>query len=111
MTLHIDRDPVAHFTPGNPFHPTSQPRAWIPITTAGVGKPESQPEKVAQVHNHVLAVRDLIEAVDMGREPLCGVRDGAQTVEMICAVFESHRQGGKSVRIPLKERGNALDKL
>jgi hypothetical protein len=73
--------------------------------------PESQREKVAQVHNHVLAVRDLIEAVDEGREPLCGVHAGALTVEMICAVFESHRQGGKSVRFPLKERGNALERL
>ncbi|MHC4994206.1 MAG: Gfo/Idh/MocA family protein [Planctomycetota bacterium] len=111
VTLHIDRDPVAHFTPGNPYHPTSKPRPWIPITTAGVGMPENQPERVAQVHNHVLAVRDLIDAVDEGREPLCGVRDGALTVEMICAVFESHRQGGKSVRFPLKERGNALERL
>jgi hypothetical protein len=33
------------------------------------------------------------------------------TVEMICSVFESHRQGGKAVAIPLKERGNALAKL
>jgi hypothetical protein len=73
--------------------------------------PESQPEKVAEVHNHVLAVRDLIEAVDRDREPLCGVHDGALTVEMICAVFESHRQGGKSVQFPLQERGNALEKL
>ncbi|MDA9859055.1 Gfo/Idh/MocA family oxidoreductase [Rubripirellula sp.] len=111
VTLHIDRDPVAHLTPGNPFHPTSTPRPWIPITTAGVGMPESQPEKVAEVHNHVLAVRDLIEAVDRDREPLCGVHDGALTVEMICAVFESHRQGGKSVQFPLQERGNALEKL
>jgi hypothetical protein len=30
------------------------------------------------------------------------------TVEMICGVFESHRQGGRAVAIPLKERGNAL---
>ena len=111
VTLHIDRDPAAHFTPGNPFHPTSTPCPWIPITTAGAGMPESQPEKVAQVHNHVLAVRDLMEAVDGDREPLCGVRDGALTVEMICAVFESHRQGGKSVQFPLQERGNALEKL
>ena len=33
------------------------------------------------------------------------------TVEMICGVFESHRQMGAAVDIPLKERGNALEKL
>lgn len=111
VTLHIDRDPVAHFTPGNPFHPTSQPRLWIPITTGGVGAPENQKDRVAQVHNHVLGVRDLIEACDSGRPPLCDVHAGAVTVEMVCAVFESHRQGGKTVRFPLAERENALSKL
>ena len=108
VTLHIDRDPVAHFTPGNPYKPTTEPRPWIPVTTAGVGKPEDQPELVATVHNHVRAVRDLIEACDENREPLCSARHGAVTVEMICGVFESHRQRGAIVDFPLKERGNAL---
>lgn len=26
VTLHIDRNPIAHFTPGNPFQPTTEPR-------------------------------------------------------------------------------------
>jgi hypothetical protein len=50
----------------------------------------------------------LIDACDNGRKPSCDVHDGAITVEMICGVFESHRQGGKTVRLPLEERGNAL---
>ena len=111
VTLHIDRDPLAQFTPGNPFYPTSTPRPWIPITSAGVDMPEHCPENVQHVHNLVLGFRDLTEAVDLGREPLCDVHAGALTVEMICAVFESHRQGGKSVRFPLKERRNALAAL
>ena len=81
---------------------------WIPITTAGVGEPENQPELIANVANHVLAVRDLIAAVDEDREPLCSAADGAATVEMICGAFESHRQGGASVRFPLKQRDNPL---
>lgn len=111
VTLHIDRDPVAHFTPGNPFEPGAKPRPWIPITTAGLGQPEDQQKRVAEVHNHVLGVRDLIDACDNSREPLCDVHAGALTVEMICAVFDSHRQGGRTVRFPLRERGNALQKL
>jgi hypothetical protein len=66
---------------------------------------------VAEVYNHVLGVRDLIDACDSGRQPLCDVHAGAATVEMICAVFESHRQGGKTVDLPLKERENALQNL
>lgn len=111
VTLHIDRDPVAHFTPGNPFGPTSVPRPWIPITTAGVGLPETQKEKISQVHNHVLAVNDLIDACDKNRSPLCDIDAAALTIEMICAVFESHRQGGAAVDFPLRERGNALQQL
>ena len=64
-----------------------------------------------QVHNHVLGVRDLIEACDNNRDPLCDVHAGATTVEMICAVFESHRQGGRTVEFPLKKRGNSLAEL
>ena len=44
IVLHIDRDPLAHFIPGSPFQPTLEPVPWIPITTAGVGEKESQPE-------------------------------------------------------------------
>ncbi len=108
VTLHIDRDPVAHFTPGIPFQPTTGAPQWIPITSAGLGQPESQPELVAGVANHVLGVRDLIDACDSDRQPLCDVRAGAVTVEMICGVFESHRHGGATIDFPLAERGNPL---
>lgn len=111
VTWYIDRDPVAYFAPGNPYLSDKQTRQWIPITTAGVGVPESQPSEVKEVHNHVIAVRDLIAAVDQGRKPLCDIVAGALTVEMICAVFESHRQEGRKVGFPLVERGNALEKL
>lgn len=108
IALHIDKDPVAHLAPGNPYKPALKAEPWIPITSAGPGRPEPHPDVVAQVHNHVLAVRDLIEACDAGRAPLCDVHAGAMTVEMICAVFESHRQGGRAVTFPLAERGSPL---
>jgi predicted dehydrogenase len=111
ITLHIDKDPVAHLTPGNPFKPTGKPKPWIPITSAGAGKPEPHPEQVAGSRNHASCVRDLIEACDAGRVPLCDARAGAMTVEMISAVFESHRQGGRAVVLPLVERGNPLVKM
>ncbi|HEV7282952.1 MAG TPA: Gfo/Idh/MocA family oxidoreductase [Pirellulaceae bacterium] len=111
VAIHIDRNPVAHFIPGSPFAPPAEPRPWIPITTAGVGEPETQPELIASVANHVVAVRDLVAAVDEDRQPLCSAADGAATVEMICGAFESHRQGGASVSFPLKQRDNALGLL
>lgn len=111
ISIHIDRDPVAWLSPGNPFNPASRSKPRIPITSAGVGKKETKPELIASVHNHVLAVRDLITAVDENRSPLCDIHEGATVVEMICGVFESHRQGGAHVNFPLTERGNPLSKL
>ncbi|MCA8991305.1 MAG: Gfo/Idh/MocA family oxidoreductase [Planctomycetaceae bacterium] len=106
--IHIDRDPVAHFVPGNPFDVPTSPVRWIPITTAGVDKPEDDPIATESVKNHVLGVRDLIAACDENRNPLCSVYDGAVTVEMICAVFASHREQGRAVSFPLENRGHAL---
>ena len=111
ISLHIDRDPFAWLSPGNPFDPASRDNPRIPITTAGLGKQETQPDLVASVHNHVLAIRDLMDAVDNDRAPLCDAQQGAVTVEMICGVFESHCRGGSLVQIPLVERENPLGKL
>lgn len=108
---HIDADPVAHFVPGNPFTPRKEPQSWIPISTAGPGKPENRPDIVAGIHNHAIAVRDLIDACDNGRAPLCDIHAGATAVEMICGAFESHRQSGAIVDFPLKERRNSLSLL
>ena len=111
ISVHIDRDPVAWLSPGNPFDPASREKARIPITSAGLGKEETQPDLIASVHDHSLAIRDLIDAVDNDRAPLCDARQGAMAVEMTCSVFESHRQNGAWVSFPLAERGNPLSKL
>jgi len=111
VAIHCDLNPLAHFREGNPFEPSKEPRTWVPITTAGLGKTENQPELVASVQNHLLPVLDLVEACDKKRKPLCDAEAARVSVEMICAVFESHRQGGRTVRFPLAERGNALRRL
>ncbi|WP_207395631.1 Gfo/Idh/MocA family protein [Bremerella alba] len=108
VTLHIDRTPIAHFTRGNPFQASPNGQSWIPITSAGVGEKEPDPELIRSVHNHVLPVRDLIAAVDEDRAPICDIHEGAATVEMICGVFQSHRENGRSVSFPLSQRDNAL---
>ena len=89
----IDRTPVAR------------------LDQAGPGQPEPIADLADHVGHHVTSARDLVDAVRKNRQPLCNVHEAAMTVEMICGVFESHRQGGRAVAIPLKERGNALAKL
>lgn len=111
ISLHIDRDPVAWLCVGNPFDPASRDNPRVAITTAGLGKKETRPEVVAGVHDHSIAINDLIDAVDDDRPPLCDARQGLVTIEMICGVFESHRRGGALVDYPLAERENPLAKL
>ena len=83
----------------------------MPFNTLGPGKNEPDMKMIDDLVHHVTAAKDLVAAIREDREPLCNVHEGAMTVEMICGVFESHRQGGKAVAIPLKERGNALARL
>jgi predicted dehydrogenase len=106
MDFRTDKEPPAHLRAGNPFNPVPDPRAWVTISSGGVGKPEPIAGVGVLTKSHVLAGRDLIAAVRQGREPLCSARDGATTVEMISAVFESHRMGGRRVTLPLATRQN-----
>jgi predicted dehydrogenase len=78
---------------------------WVPITSAGVGKPE--PLKGDINTGNAVACRDLINAIEQDRLPECSILEGRMTVEMIAAVFESHRTAAR-VDIPLKNRKNPL---
>jgi predicted dehydrogenase len=111
IDINCDRLPLAYFVPGNPFRPTGESRPWIAITSAGPGKPEPREDLDETVAHHVGPARDLIDAIQQDRQPLCSVYDGAVTVEMICAAFASHRESGKAVAIPLESRGNELARL
>lgn len=53
---------------------------------------------------------DLIEAIEKDRDTKCSARDAAAIIEMIAAVFESHRVS-RPVELPLKSRANPLSLL
>jgi hypothetical protein len=111
IDLRTDVEPAAQIFQGSPFRPTSQAIAWVPITSAGIGKPEPIKDIKSLVAGHVLPARDLIASIHEDREPLCGVKAARTTIEMISAVFESHRLNGQRVTIPLKTRQNPLTLL
>lgn len=48
--------------------------------------------------------------IEMNREPKCSARDATAIVEMIAAVFESHRLS-RPVELPLRSRVNPLGLL
>lgn len=108
IQIQCDVSPLAYLIPGNPFAPTKNSRPWLPITSAGVDKPEPAVALIAQVQAHDVAVRDLIEAIENNRSPLCDAKEGANTVEMIHAVFQSHFAGGRSLPVPLQQRSHVM---
>lgn len=106
--LRIDAEPLAHFVPGNPFRPTDQPRPWIPITSAGIGRPEPVADMKAQVEQHRYAARDLLAAIDEQRPSLSSELDGRAIIEMIHAALASHVQNGARITLPLADRRHAF---
>jgi len=93
--------PAVTFLPDPGWAPGRGNSKWLRVTSQGVDKPETEPGGNAQ--GNVVAVRDLLQAIREHRQPLCNVYEGRQTVEMILAVFESHRQS-KPVALPLEMR-------
>ncbi|MCG6156473.1 Gfo/Idh/MocA family protein [Rubinisphaera margarita] len=111
ISLQCDALPLAHYIAGNPFQPSDSPEPWRPISTAGVDTEEPIPGLHKQIYDHTLAAQDLIKAIEEDRQPLCNFQEAALTIEMICAVFESHVQGSRAVPFPLQERDHPLLKL
>lgn len=93
VDLRVDEDPFARRLPSQE-----------PVGPAGA-------DVVRPVASHELAARDLLAAMRENRAPLCDARAGRVTVEMICAVLESHRLGGQRVTFPLQTRQNPLTLL
>lgn len=100
-TAYILKDPS--------WSPGRSGKNWLPISSAGVDKPE--PRNVESSHGaNAEAVHDLIEAIENDRQPKSSVYEARAATEMIVAVFESHRVGGP-VTFPLKNRKNPLTML
>src|SRR5262245_14213750 len=106
LTGHL---PSVPFLPDPLWSPGQSSKTWIPVSSAGIGKPEPLKEGGLNAGN-ILAVKDLISAIDNDRQPECNMYEARATIEMICAVFESHRLKAP-VMLPLKTRENPLSLL
>ncbi|MBN2475538.1 MAG: Gfo/Idh/MocA family oxidoreductase [Pirellulales bacterium] len=95
--------PDIQFLPDSSWSPGRSGKSWIPVTSAGVGKPEVLPDDGLHGGN-VRAIKDLIAAVEGDRRPVSNIYEARTATEMILAVFQSQRVGGP-VRFPL-DRGS-----
>lgn len=91
------------------WSPGRSGRAWERVSSAGIGKPETLADR-NRLNGNVSCVRDLLAAIRDDRQPECDVYQGRWTIEMIHAVFESHRVGGR-VALPLESREHPLARL
>ena len=81
-------------------------KSWEPITSAGIGKPETRTDGTYE-GGHIAAINDLLQSIKDDRPTRCSAEDCRDIIEMIAAVFESHRIGAP-VDLPLKTRVNPL---
>ena len=106
LTGHL---PSAKFLGDPSWSPGRSGKAWQEVTSAGIGQPE--PLTDGGLHGgNVLAVNDLIAAIEENREPRGGMYEARGATEMIVGIFESQRQG-KPVTLPLENRQNPLAML
>lgn len=91
------------------WSPGRSGKSWEPITSNGVGKAETRTDGNYE-GGHIAAIEDLLDCVKRDRKPRCSAEDSRAIVEMISAVFESHRHRGP-VDLPLATRANPLTLL
>ncbi|MHC4178771.1 MAG: Gfo/Idh/MocA family protein [Planctomycetota bacterium] len=101
--------PDTQYLPDSSWSPGRTGKKWLPVTSAGIGKPEPLPNDGLHGGN-VRAVKDLIAAVEEDRQPVSNIYEARTATEMIVAVFESQRTGGP-VNFPLANRRNPLTML
>lgn len=106
LTGHL---PSVKFLPDPSWCPGRSGREWLDVTSAGVGVAE--PMKDGGLHGgNILAVKDLLSAIEDDRQPESSVYEARGATEMIVSIFESQRVGGP-VKLPLKNRENPLTML
>jgi len=101
--------PLTLFLPASSWSTGRSDTQWQRINSGGMDVAETIPSGGLHAGN-VLAVKDLIASIEADRQPIANIYEARKTVEMIAAVFESHRLQ-ESVDLPLQNRANPLTML
>ena len=97
---------VYDFVEDPSWQPGDTKAKWKRISSAGIDKPEPLSNPRHSFGNRLIAL-DLIHAIETNTQPHGSMYDGRAALEMILAVYESHRLG-KSIPLPLKNRNHPL---
>ncbi len=106
LTMTTGALPEIWFVEDPSWQPGRSEARWKRITSAGIDKPETLNDRGHALGNRLIAL-DLIRAIETDTQPKGGMYDGRAALEMILAVYESHRLGAP-VDLPLENRDHPL---
>jgi predicted dehydrogenase len=106
LTMTTGALPEIWFVEDPSWQPGRSKARWKRVTSAGIDKPETLVDRGQALGNRLIAL-DLIGAIEADTQPKGSMYDGRAALEMILAVYESHRVGGP-VDLPLANRVHPL---
>jgi len=109
LTMTTGALPEIWFVEDASWQPGRSKARWKQITSAGIDKPETLSDPNHRFGNRLIAL-DLLRAIEMNTQPKGSMYDGRAALEMILAVYESHRLNAP-VELPLKNRRHPLSML
>jgi len=109
LTMTTGALPEIWFVEDPSWQPGHSKAQWKQVTSTGIDKPETLTDRRHALGNRLIAL-DLINAIDTNTQPRGSMYDGRAALEMILAVYESHRLG-TFVELPLKNREHPLSLL
>jgi predicted dehydrogenase len=109
LTMTTGALPAIWFVEDPSWQPGRSKARWKQVSSAGIDKPETRSDRGQRFGNRLVAL-DLIGAIETDTQPKCSMYDGRAALEMILAVYESHRLNAP-IEFPLKNRRHPLSML
>jgi predicted dehydrogenase len=109
LTMTTGALPDIWFVEDPSWQPGQSRAQWKRVTSVGIDRPETLDDRGHALGNRLIAL-DLIRAIETDTQPRGSMYDGRAALEMILAVYESHRLR-EPVDLPLKNREHPLSLL
>ena len=109
ITITTGAVPEIWFIEDPSWQPGRSKAAWKRISSNGIDRPETLSDPGHSLGNRLVAL-DLLRAIETDAQPRGSMYDGRAALEMILAVYESHRKEGP-VKLPLENRKHPLTLL